>query len=367
MSLISPALPALRSVFGISDSQVGLLITVYTLPGVVLGPVVGIVADRIGRKRTVVPLLCLFGVAGAGVAAATSFRQVLLLRTLQGVGGSALITLSVALIGDLYRDDNRAALLGINGSVISTGAAGYPLVGGVLAGLRWNAPFLFFGVGVAVGIAAVMILPASAEGDRRTRRYLRTLLAEVTDPTVVGWLCAVFAALFLFYGAALTAVPLVLSDGFGLSSQRIGPILSVVAVAGGLTSSQYGRLAARYGHRQLLVAGFFSYAGGLGGLWVAPSAVAVGAALSLFGVGNAIVITTVDSSLIDTVTADLRAGVLGVRTGVFRLGQTLGPLGFTAAVEAAAVAPTAGYRLSFLCAGCAAMVGAVGIRLLGSE
>lgn len=351
VSLISPVLPALRPVFVVTDSQVGLVVTAYTLPGILLGPAVGIIADRIGRKRTVVPLLCVFGIAGASITFASSFRQVLLLRTLQGVGGSALITLSVALIGDLYSTEERATLLGVNGSMISTGAAGYPLVGGLLAGLRWSAPFAFFGVGVGVGVAAAILLPTSENGNRSSRRYLSALVTEITAPAVLGLLLAIFAALFLFYGAILTTVPLVLSDGFGLAPSQIGPLLSLVALAGGLTSSQYGRLAGRYSRRRLLTIGFLSYSLSLSGLWIAPSAAVIGIALSLFGVGNAIIITTVDSGLIEAVADDLRAGILGVRTGVFRLGQTLGPVGFTVGGQTVATTPTAGYRISFFYAG----------------
>ncbi|ERH04813.1 MAG: arabinose efflux permease [Halorubrum sp. J07HR59] len=363
VSLISPVLPALRPIFGVSDSQVGLLITAYTLPGVLLGPAVGIIADRFGRKRTVIPLLFLFGIAGAGIVGASSFRQVLVLRVLQGVGGSALITLSVALIGDLYAPQERAALLGVNGSMISTGAAGYPLLGGLLAGLRWSAPFAFFGVGVGVGVAALVILPTSDRDNRSSRRYLSALASELRTPAVLGWLLAVFVALFLFYGAVLTSVPLVLSDGFEFSPTRIGPLLSLVALSGGVTSSQYGRLAGRYSRRRLLAVGFGAYAGGLSGLWMAQSAAVVGVALSVFGIGNAIIITTVDSGLIEAVADDLRAGILGVRTGVFRLGQTLGPVGFTAAAETVETTTVAGYRISFLYAGIAAGICAAYILL----
>ena len=48
--LISPVLPEIQAAFGISESRAGLLITVYALPGIVLAPVIGALADRIGRR-----------------------------------------------------------------------------------------------------------------------------------------------------------------------------------------------------------------------------------------------------------------------------------------------------------------------------
>jgi Major Facilitator Superfamily. len=208
-----------------------------------------------------------------------------------------------------------------------------------------------------------VILPTSDRDNRSSRRYLSALASELRTPAVLGWLLAVFVALFLFYGAVLTSVPLVLSDGFEFSPTRIGPLLSLVALSGGVTSSQYGRLAGRYSRRRLLAVGFGAYAGGLSGLWMAQSAAVVGVALSVFGIGNAIIITTVDSGLIEAVADDLRAGILGVRTGVFRLGQTLGPVGFTAAAETVETTTVAGYRISFLYAGIAAGICAAYILL----
>lgn len=48
---ISPAFPMIADVFNISDTQIGLLITVFTLPGIILAPIIGILADRLGRKK----------------------------------------------------------------------------------------------------------------------------------------------------------------------------------------------------------------------------------------------------------------------------------------------------------------------------
>lgn len=61
---ITPAFPTIIKHFGITPPQVALLITVFTVPGVFLAPVVGILADRLGRKIILLPSLVLFGLAG---------------------------------------------------------------------------------------------------------------------------------------------------------------------------------------------------------------------------------------------------------------------------------------------------------------
>jgi len=52
VSSITPALPEIRDTFGVTSGQVGLLITVFTLPGVALTPVLGVLSDRHGRARS---------------------------------------------------------------------------------------------------------------------------------------------------------------------------------------------------------------------------------------------------------------------------------------------------------------------------
>ncbi len=364
VSLISPVLPDLRPVFGVTDAQVGLVITAYTLPGVVVTPFVGLAADRLGRRRVVVPLLVLFAVAGAGVAVARTFAEVIALRFLQGVGASALITLAVTLIGDVYDGPRRDAVIGVNGSTIGTGAAFYPLLGGALAGIRWSAPFLFFGVGAVVAVAAVVALDEpDAERSTDVRTYLTRLRAVATLPQALGIFVALFAAFLIFYGAVLTALPLLLRDAYGLGAGRIGATLSAVAVASAVVSSQYGRLSDRLTAPRLVAVGFVAYGLGLFGVRLAPSPLAVAAALLVFGVGFGVAMPAIDTTVVTLVDDDLRAGVMGLRTSVLRLGQTVGPVAFTATADVAFQNTVAGYRLLLVVAGAVAVVAGGGYLL----
>ena len=71
-----PSLPTRREL-DVSSRQVALLITVYTLPAIVMTPVLGIPSDRYGRKKILAPALLLFGLA---CAFARSFDILLALR-----------------------------------------------------------------------------------------------------------------------------------------------------------------------------------------------------------------------------------------------------------------------------------------------
>lgn len=141
VSSIAPALPSISRSLEVSTDQIGLLITFFTLPGIVFTPILGILADRYGRKIVLVPSLFLFGIAGTACAFAVSFEQLLLLRAFQGTGSAALGALNLTLIGDLYSGNRRATAMGYNGSVLSVGTAAYPAIGGGLALFGWFYPF----------------------------------------------------------------------------------------------------------------------------------------------------------------------------------------------------------------------------------
>lgn len=366
VSLITPVLPDLRSVFAVSDAQIGLVITAYTLPGVFLTPFIGLVADRLGRRRVIIPLLFIFGIGGAGIAFAGSFAEVLVLRFVQGIGASALVTLAVTLIGDLYDGTRRNAVMGFNASMLGTGAALYPLVGGALAEIRWNFPFLFFGVGILAGVvAAVALEEPTVHEPAAALEYLGRIRAVSLRPDALAIFLAVIWIFFVFYGAVQTALPLLLNDEFGIDAGQIGLILAMVAVASAAVSSQYGRIAEWRTAPELVALGFVAYGFSLLGIWIAPSPAFIGLALLGFGIGFGVVMPSIDTTIITLVTGELRAGMMGMRTSVLRLGQTLGPVAFTFVAESWYRSTTAGYRDLTVVAGVLTLLaGVVGYRLL---
>src|SRR6056297_2798481 len=116
VSSIAPVLPSIRDYFEINKQQAGMLMSVFTLPGIILSPVIGIIADRKGRKEVVVLSLFIFGISGPLCSIAPSYLSLLILRFIQGAAASALGTLNVTLIGDIYSGRERAAAMGYNSS-----------------------------------------------------------------------------------------------------------------------------------------------------------------------------------------------------------------------------------------------------------
>ena len=81
---ITPAFPRIIRDLHLAHGQIGLLITVFTFPGIFLSPFLGVLADRFGRKRILVPSLVLFALSGGACGLAKGFHLLLVLRFCQG-------------------------------------------------------------------------------------------------------------------------------------------------------------------------------------------------------------------------------------------------------------------------------------------
>ena len=81
---ITPALPVLRAQLGLSEFEVSLLIVGYLLSGALCAFPAGIIADRVGLRRTVVAALVVFGCCGIAAFFWYEFVPLLVIRLVQG-------------------------------------------------------------------------------------------------------------------------------------------------------------------------------------------------------------------------------------------------------------------------------------------
>jgi ACDE family multidrug resistance protein len=363
VNIVGPALPAIADAFGVSSARSGLVITAFAAPGAVLAPVVGMYADRFGRRRVIVPCLLIYGVAGVAVTLATDLWMVLALRAVQGsVGGSILASLTLALVGDYYDGPQRNAVMGVISAGISFSAAAGPVLGGVLAARSWDAPFYLYGSSVVVAGLVYYFLDApaiEAESERSGRdgSYLRAAIASLPAREALAVYGATLAGFTLFFGGVLTAVPFLLEGTYGLESGRVGALVTGAMMVAAVVAVFNGRFARHLSNLGLVTAGFCFYAVGLVGVWAASSATGVFLALGVFGVGHGLLLPSVASALSALAGPEFRGGVMSLRTSVILGAQAIGPPLFTLPATRLDV----GYELPLAVAGVGAALFAVGL------
>src|SRR5688500_1007885 len=119
-TIVSPVTPDIVAELGGGDRAIGFLVAAVAAPGIILAPIIGVLADRYGRREVVVPCLAIFGIAGGLAALAPSLEVLIALRLLQGIGSAGLINLAVTIIGDHWEGVERAKKIGQNAAVLTS-------------------------------------------------------------------------------------------------------------------------------------------------------------------------------------------------------------------------------------------------------
>lgn len=356
--LVAPALPVVRDAFGVTDARASLLVSTYFVTGIGLSPFIGLLADRVGRRRVLVPSLVVFSLTGGAMAVAPGFPVLVGLRVVQGTAAAGIFITTVTLVGDVFDGPRRNAVLGVNNAVLSSGAAVFPVVGGALAGLAWNAPFLVYLAALPVALLAAWSLPEpAADTGEEGLAYLRGALGAVAGTDAVVLYGAAFVTEVLLFGAIITALPFLLTASFALAPVFVGAVLTASEASSTVVSTQNGRVAQHLTNFQMVGLGFACYGLGLAGVWLAPTPLPIAGAVAVFGAGLGLSMPAVDAAISDLVAAEHRGGALSLRNSLTFLGRATGPVLFTA------VAATAGYR-PLLVAGSAVALACASVAVL---
>ncbi|MFB6097172.1 MAG: MFS transporter [Haloferacaceae archaeon] len=351
--LLSPLMLDLAHLFEVSPSRVGLLVTAYTAPPIVLIPLIGVVADRTGRKPLLVAGLVLFGLAGAATGVVRDFEVALAFRFLQGVGFAAAMPLTITVLGDVYTGSREATVQGLRtAGNFFTNMVG-PVVAAVLLGISWQFPFALFLLTLPVAAWVWTSLPATApESGTSLRRYVRDLGALVRRPHMSLILLSFGLRFVVFYGF-LTYVSFLGKETIGLSTVAVGLATAVKAVASVVGSTQAGRITLR-GHTALVAGAALGLMGlGMTLAGLAPGVLTLGIGSVLLGLGDGLVAPVQKSLVTNLAPGSLRAGAISASSTVQNAGKAIVP------VAMSGVLVTAGPPAVFVVLGVVGLVGAV--------
>jgi MFS family permease len=178
------------------------VVNAYLLAYVVAIPVVGRLSDMLGRTPIVLGSLAVFTIGSLLCANAETLESLIAARTIQGLGGGALLPVTIALVGDLFPPGRRIAAIGIVGAVDTIGWVLGPIWGAVVTGLPVNAsePWrLIFWLNIPIAILAGFLIWRAGD-----RHLMATRHAPLRNFDLIG---------SLFFAGALLCFNLALSSG----------------------------------------------------------------------------------------------------------------------------------------------------------
>jgi ACDE family multidrug resistance protein len=327
-TLPNAGIPDILDDFGRQDSAAGLLVAAASIPGIVVAPMIGLLADRIGRRDVLIPCLLVFGVFGMLGGLAPSYWTLVLARFGQGIGSAGLINLANILIGDHWEGVERTKMFGYNSAVLTVALTVLPFVGGVLTDLGgWRlafAPYLLAFV-TAWGVWR-RLDRGSRDSSVTVGAQLRAAAGVVRSPSVLAPLFLAFATFVFVFGLFLTVLPVHLEREFGMTASQRGLVIAVPAIGATFGALVLGRLRARVGARTIAAGSFalFAVAYPVVGLAGAIAVLLVGAVI--YGVGEGLLIPTLTDIVAGSAPERSRGAVLSVQVSAIRAGQTTGPL-----------------------------------------
>lgn len=323
---ITPAFPKIVKELNISAKDVGLLITVFSFPGILLTPLSGVIADRWGRKKIIVPSLMLFGIAGGLCFFIHDFKLLLILRLIQGLGAAPLGSLTVTIIGDFYSRKELIAAMGYNSSVRSIGSAGYPAIGGALAMMGWHYPFILTVMAIPIGFLVLFNLKTpEPENEAHIREHLNIVWKKLKNRQVAGLLVIGVIIFIMLFGSYMTCFPLLLGNSFGLSSLVIGLIMAGISLIAAVTSSQLSKIVKLFSKNTILKISFILYALALSIIPLISQPWLFFIPAIIFGIAHGMNIPVIQTLFTEAAPLKYRATFMSVSGMSFRVGQTLGP------------------------------------------
>ena len=210
--VISPLLPAISAEFGLSAAAAGLNVTVFSVIYLFSAPVIGHLADRIGRRRVLLTCLLGFAVANAMTGLASGFVGLLIARFFAGITTAGVSPLIYAGVGEAAPPDRRATWMGIavSGLLLAL-SVGAPLGTIVASHWGWRAPFFVLAGGSVILIVVNrLVWPIGTRGVSGNVGVLPAFplptVALRLLPTVL-WATGLYAA-YTYLGVWLTGAGL---------------------------------------------------------------------------------------------------------------------------------------------------------------
>ncbi len=151
--IMMPLGPQFTKIFSITDAQFGMLVSAYTLAAGVSGLLAATYLDKFDRKKLLLTLYVLFGLATLACGLAPTYYTLMVARVLAGIFGGVLSALSQTIVADVIPFERRGRAMGIVMTSFSVSTvAGVPLGLFLAAHFSWHAPF--FGIAALVGLLA---------------------------------------------------------------------------------------------------------------------------------------------------------------------------------------------------------------------
>lgn len=327
---MSPILPQFALSFGVGIAAASAIVSAFAAMRLLFAPVSGRLVQLLGERRIYMVGLLIVAVSTGASAFAQTYWQLIVLRSLGGVGSTMFTVSSMALVIRLSPPAERGRVTGLWSTCFLIGGLSGPLIGGVLAGFGLRAPFLIYATALLAAVAVVYfnlrdsrIAESESGADIRTVSFRQGL----ARPEYRAALWSNFANGAAVFGVRMALVPLLVVEVLGQPSGMAGVALTIFAAGNATVLFFSGRLSDRYGRRPLLISGALVCAVGTTGLGLAPNLTWLLVTSFVAGIGSGLFTPAQQAAVGDIIGSRARGGTMLAGFQMAQdLGTVLGPI-----------------------------------------
>jgi MFS family permease len=332
--------------------RVGMLLSLYGLVNSAFQPVMGAVSDHLKRHKPLIEGgMFLMAVSILAFSFARHFRDLLLFRSLQGLGLAMVLPATMALMAASTEKRTRGGAMGVYTTMRMVGFAAGPLIGGFLhVHFGFNAAF-YAGAGfVMIGLLLVRLWVRDAPApENEDRRPFKIIDRELMGGGIIGLAVATFVMANAF--SMVITLERQFNERLNLTALGFGIAFSALMISRLLFQIPLGRLSDRIGRKPLIIAGLALMAPVTALLGEAGSGLELTWLRLLQGLASAAVAAPAFALAADLSRRGGEARQMGVITLGFSLGIAVGPL-------ISGVLAIAFFDLPFMVGGFMSLVGA---------
>jgi MFS transporter, ACDE family, multidrug resistance protein len=334
--MLIPVLPKMKSELGISQFQVSLVISAFSIAAAISIPVLGYLSDRFSRKAIIIPALILYGSGGllAGAAAAwfdNAYTWILAGRIMQGMGAAGTAPIAMALTGDLFKGGKQSKVLGLVEASNGFGKVISPIIGSLLALIFWYAAFFAFPIFCLMSLLLTIFFIKEKKTKKEpppVGKYVKGLVSVFK--TEGRWLFAAYVTgavcLFTLFGI-LFYISDILEKDHKIDGVMKGLILAipllVMTTTSYITGSKIGKKMKLM--KTLIIIGLLLMTTSFASLIFFKNLVPFFAVLSVSSIGTGLVLPCINSFITGSVPTDRRGFVTSLYGSVRFLGVAIGP------------------------------------------
>jgi len=310
-----------------SNFVVGLIAAAYPITETVCSPAVGVLVDRLGRRRWIYLGLTISTAALFAFTLSTNVAYLIVVHAVQGIAAAMIIVSALTIVTDASRSTNLGRAMGVYDFANLGGYMAGILAAGILTLTTYKlAPFYF--ASALAGMAAIFAYLKIKEVKRPSKRSvpspIQTLKALLSQRRAAA-MFPIWLAVTTFLGMTLTFGP-----RFGPSPMATSFLFAGAVLVLAVTQPFFGYLSDRYGRDKLMMVGivsilglFFTIINILRGRLPFSSVLPF---LAVFGVGSFAFAPAALASLGDLAPEQSRGTTMGVYSLVISLGTITGPL-----------------------------------------